>query len=50
MDYAAILVLWFLLPQQINENLIPLVLALLVNSLPGEMAAREAKKAPVAAG
>ncbi len=50
MYYAAILVLWFLLPQQINENLIPLVLALLVNSLPGEMAAREAKKAPVAAG
>jgi hypothetical protein len=30
-------VLWFLLPQQINENLIPLVIALFVNALPGEL-------------
>lgn len=35
--YSAILVLWFLLPQQINENLIPLVIALFVNALPGEL-------------
>lgn len=34
--YSAILVFWFLLPQTMNENLLPLVFALWINALPSK--------------
>jgi hypothetical protein len=46
--YASVLVFWFLLPQQLNENLIPLVFALLVNALPVEWISGQKENTPVA--